>query len=255
MTEATDFLSNPRWWPEGRNSKARDIFATLLLHCGNDLKRELWLDIGCGNGGIARYLASQVQQVVGVDPDPWKEWATLCQENPNIVFYKGEYTDLEHLLGRGSVDVVVCNQVYEHVDNPGALLHSIEVVLKPGGICYFAGPNLLWPVEPHISWPFVHWIPRKLAHGLMRRMGSKRIERFDAFSWTYWRLTREFARIGFTYTVAIRERLVASLHRRSMTRAAGTVARLPSAIFFCLAWCSPGFVFVLKKRELAFPTQ
>ncbi|MFC3650340.1 class I SAM-dependent methyltransferase [Dyella humi] len=247
MAEKPESLASPRWWPEGRDRKAQDILATLLLHCGDGLKDELWLDLGCGNGVIAKNMATRAKRIVGIDPDPWKEWSAVHEESPNIAFHKGTYADLERLLGRDSADVVICNQVYEHVDDPEALLHSIYQVLKPHGVCYFAGPNLLWPIEPHISWPFVHWIPRKRAHALMRIMGSKSIERFDAFSWSYWRLTRAFARAGFKHSLAIRERLIASFYAKNMRRSASVFAGTPKEIFLGLAWCAPGFVFVLSK--------
>jgi hypothetical protein len=132
------------------------------------------------------------------------------------------------------------------VDDPEALLRSIHDVLNPGGICYFAGPNLLWPIEPHVFWPFVHWLPRRLAQGAMRIFGSRRANDLDAFAWTYWRLMHAFRRFGFEARSAIRDRLRAAVALRPNLplRLAASVLGI---VLAPLTPFAPGFVFVLRK--------
>ena len=62
----------------------------------------------------------------------------------------------------------------------------LDFSCSSGGIAYFAGPNLLFPIEPHVFWPFVHWLPRGLAVRLMRALGSRKV--LDANSASWWRL-------------------------------------------------------------------
>lgn len=247
MDEQASSKGDPRWGKKGRDRKADAILATLKEHCRDDLKHCLWLDVGCGSGGVAATLAAHVDQVVGVDPEPWENWRTLSDERLNLVFHAGSYRDLSRLLATGSVDVIVCNQVYEHVDDPAALLHAMKQVMKPGSICYFAGPNLLWPIEPHVFWPFVHWLPRTFAQHLMRRLGSRQAGDLDARSWSYWRLTQLFHREGFQYVSAIHARVLAGAKATDAPRLLRLAARLPRGLFKALAPISPGFVFVLTR--------
>jgi 2-polyprenyl-3-methyl-5-hydroxy-6-metoxy-1,4-benzoquinol methylase len=250
VSDATRNPNDPRWGQEERDAKAEAILKTLQIHTGQKLTDAVWLDIGCGSGGIAATLAAHVKQVIGVDPEDWERWCTFRHTYPNLVFHKGSYCDLDRLLGSESIDVVVCNQVYEHVDDPVALLRAIHAVLKPGGLCYFAGPNLLWPIEPHVSWPFVHWLPRGFAVRLMTICRARYARFLDAWSWSYWRLARAFDQFGFRHEVAMRERLqVESAQRRSMVL--HVLAWLPTIVFFVFAPFSPGFIFVLQKRDEA----
>jgi len=251
MAEVDSPPVDPRWGQEGRDRKAEAILATLQLHCGRDLTRGVWLDIGCGSGGVAATLATYVQNMIGVDPELWARWDQFRELHPNLDFHAASYRDLETLLGPETVDVVVCNQVYEHVDDPIALLQAIHRVMKPGAVCYFAGPNLLWPIEPHVFWPFVHWLPRPFAHRGMHALGSKRARDLDAWSWSYWRLTRSFRRTGFRFNVAIHQRIVGGASLDGAGWILRVAARLPGAMLNAMAAISPGFVFVLSKATIA----
>lgn len=248
MGEQAHSATDPRWGQDGRDRKAEAILATLELHCRRDLTRGVWLDVGCGSGGVAATLAAHVEQVVGVDPEPWERWQAFRGEHSNLVFYTGFYSDLERLLGAASVDVVVCNQVYEHVDDPVALLKAIHWVLKPTGVCYFAGPNLLWPIEPHVFWPFVHWLPRELAIRLMAFFRAKRLHYFDAWSMHYWALKKMFRRTGFAASNAIYDRIRVQVQYadRALIRAVG---QIPRVAISALTPLTPGFVFVLTKSS------
>lgn len=238
--------ADPRWGQEDRDSKAEAILATLQLHCRRNLARGTWLDIGCGSGGVAATLARYVQRVIGVDPESWKRWHQFREQHSTLAFYAASYRDLEALLGPDSVDVVVCNQVYEHVDDPVALLGAIYRVMKPGAVCYFAGPNFWWPIEPHLHWPFAHWFPRAWVMFAIRKLKLTWAAKWDAKSWSWWRLRKEFRALGFECYSAIYERVCAQSDASNSTMLA-VLRRLPRRMFQILSPAAPGFVFVLKK--------
>lgn len=248
MTEPSSRAGDPRWGQEGREAKAEAILKTMQLHTGQALTDAVWLDIGCGSGGIAATLAGHVRRVVGVDPERWERWDAFRAAHANLAFHEGSYRDIERLLGAESIDVVVCNQVYEHVDDPLALLQSIHRVLKPGGLCYFAGPNLLWPIEPHVFWPFVHWLPRRFAQGIMRSLGSRRALELDAYSTHYWRLTRWFRESNLAPTTVVSARLASELLVRGWSI---PLPRPLGGMIDLLASLLPGFVFALQKPSAA----
>lgn len=242
-------LPTPRWGSVGRDRKAMAILGTLMSHCGARIAEGAWLDIGCGSGGIAGALAPHVHRIQGADPEPWPTWETLVAEHSNLSFLVAGFDGEELPVPEASADVIVCNQVYEHVARPAALVHNIHRVLKPGGVCYFAGPNLLWPIEPHVYWPFVHWLPRRMAQRLMRALGSNRAEELDAFSTTYWELTSWFSKAGLRWTDGVAARISVELSLRGCPRSAALARGVPAFTLMPLAPLWPGFIFILRKQD------
>lgn len=251
MTLPSTDSKDPRWGDSNREIKGRSILGTLVRLADERCRDGIWLDIGCGSGEISAELSRDVERVIGIDPEPWARWNDLrCQCN-NLEFVEAGYRELSEKLGAASVDVVVCNQVYEHVDDPQALLKQIAEVLKPGGLCYFAGPNLIWPIEPHVHWPIVHWLPRRFALALMSRLGSKRVSDLDAWSLSYWQLRRLFQRAGLQSSCALAERIRAGAEisrSRGLSRLAAVLPRFVSRWLHPL---SPGFVFLLQKPRMS----
>lgn len=242
-------MPTPRWGSLGRDRKARAILGTLVAHCGARIVEATWLDIGCGSGGIAGALAPHVDRIHGVDPEPWPTWETLVAEHSNLSFLVAGFDGEELPVPDATVDVVVCNQVYEHVARPAALVRNIHRVLKPGGVCHFAGPNLLWPIEPHVYWPFVHWLPRRMAQRLMQTLGSMQVEQLDAFSRTYWGLSSWFSDVGFRWVDGIAARVSVELDLRGCRRSAAPARSIPAVALKPLAPLWPGFIFMLHKQD------
>ncbi len=234
---------DPHWGAEHRDRKAHNILECLALVTDLDLSQCDCVDIGCGSGGISYYLAPAFRSVTGVDPEPWQRWQEFTAEQSNLRFVEASIESLD--IDDDSVDVVICNQVYEHVPDPQLLIAQILRILRPGGTCYFAGPNLLYPIEPHVHWPFIHWIPRRWALSLLRTFAPEKV--LDAYSTTYWRLRRWLS--GFTITDAV----PALVKHRAFAPGASRLWRLfrpvPISVLGWLGFLSPGFVFILQKPD------
>lgn len=239
--------AQPRWGNQARDRKSEGIRLTLESRFGEQLRTRQWLDVGCGSGGIAKTLASHVESVVGVDPEPWPVWAELEASQGNLRFLATACDGPSPPLPANFAGVIVCNQVYEHVSDPVALIRNLYQMLEPGGVCYFAGPNLLWPIEPHVFWPFVHWLPRPLAQAIMRACSSRKAAELDAYSSSYWTLARWFADAGFTHEVAIKARLVAGLRLSKWPALATACLLIPEGLFRLLSPLAPGHVFIIRK--------
>lgn len=243
----------PRWGNEDRERKAAAIWATLELHGVPMLGDRVWLDAGCGSGGIAAELATRVSEIVGVDPEPWPSWPEAMMAKPNLNLLSGRF-DVEALpVAEGTIGVAVCNQVYEHTGNPAQLVRNLYRVMAGGGVCYFAGPNLLWPIEPHVFWPFIHWLPRRLAQRLMRAFGSRQAEQLDAYSTHCLRLRSWFRAAGFQVENGLRARIEVGLRATGWGRAAGWIGHVPSALFVLSEPFAPGLVYVLHKPCVGVP--
>jgi SAM-dependent methyltransferase len=237
VTERRD----PHWGAENRDRKARNIIACLELLTDLDLSQCDCVDIGCGSGGISFHLAPAFRSVCGVDPEPWQRWEDFKARASNLGFMEATVDTLD--IEDNSVDVVICNQVYEHVPDPQALIAQIFRILRPGGICYFAGPNLLYPIEPHVFWPFIHWIPRRWALAILDRFAPDKV--LDAYSTTYWTLRRWFREFQ---TVDAVPQLIK--HQATLADASFLLRIfrfIPISMLRLLAFLSPGFVFLLTK--------
>jgi len=97
------------------------------------------LDIGCGNGLVARHFVERgvlPQNIMGIDPSSG-QLALARQATPgaNFVESSAESFDVEP----ESLDLVVTNTVLHHLDNDQleAMLARIYVTLKPGGVYFF----------------------------------------------------------------------------------------------------------------------
>jgi SAM-dependent methyltransferase len=117
------------------------------------------LDYGCGAGQIVRLLRAQGLDASGCD-----------------VFYEGgDYSseipaELQPFIRRMaggtipyddmSFDVVLSNQVFEHVPDMEGALVEIARVLKPSAVSLNLFPDRgVWR-EGHVGIPFLHWFPK-----------------------------------------------------------------------------------------------
>lgn len=239
--------ADPRWGDRDRDRKAQSIVDTLRGVCGDRIVDGKWLDVGCGSGGIAFTMAGLVERIDGVDMEAWERWTAFAKARTNLRFHVGACDGPDLPMPEESCDVIICNQVYEHVSDPEQLVLNIHGMLKPGGVCYFAGPNLLWPIEPHVFWPFVHWVPRRVALAIMRVLGSKRTADFDAYLATYWKLNSWFKKRGFQVRNAVPERMRAAQGSSLAALTLRFFGNLPRVVFALLAPIVPSFIFVLRK--------
>lgn len=237
--------TDPQWGQHDRDIKAQAVAQTLRHYMNLPLDQADCVDIGCGSGGIAFHLAPLVHSMIGVDPESWVRWNEFQTQRNNLKFLHELVENLS--LPDSCADVVICNQVYEHVPDPELLIQEIYRILKPGGYCYFAGPNLLFPIEPHIFWPFVHWLPRRFAQRLIRATGSKAV--LEANSTHYWRLRKWLVRFEIQNAVPFIARHPLAFQRHHWIYR--VVSALPTRLLHLLTPLSPGFVFMLKKSQLA----
>ncbi|MEU8109222.1 class I SAM-dependent methyltransferase [Nonomuraea muscovyensis] len=87
------------------------------------------LDVGCGEGMLARALRRTVPRVVGIDPDP--DGIELARSHGDDVEYVlGDF--LAHPFAPESFDMVTAVATLHHLD-AAAALDRVRELLRPGG--------------------------------------------------------------------------------------------------------------------------
>lgn len=93
------------------------------------------LDVGCGEGDLARALAARADTVVAVDVDePTLERArVVLADVPNVEVRRADLRDAD-----GEYDAVTAVAVLHHLDLAAALRHVARLV-RPGGVVAVVG--------------------------------------------------------------------------------------------------------------------
>jgi len=115
----------------------------------------------------------------------------LAEDVPHLSFRQGGVHDLSEVE---AFDLIVLDNVYEHLPAHELALERITAALRPGGLLYLLVPNRLWPLEVHYRLPFLSWLPLPLANRYLRWSGRGTDYTDASHAPTYWSLTRELNR-------------------------------------------------------------
>lgn len=61
----------------------------------------------------------------------------------------------------GAFDLAFSNSVIEHVGSEANQFQFAREMMRVGKRVYCQTPSRLFPVDPHLTMPFLHWLPRK----------------------------------------------------------------------------------------------
>ena len=131
------------------------IVRTAVTHCPPPARL---LDFGCGAGEVVELARTAGFDSWGVDSfaDGWGGiygHAAGQQDGRILRIVAGEPLPFDD----ASFDVVVTNQVFEHLKDPAATAGEIARVLRPDGVLVAIFPTREVVIEPHLRSPFVHW--------------------------------------------------------------------------------------------------
>jgi len=117
----------------------------------------VFLDYGCGDGRIVSLLRAGGRQAFGCDVfyggGSYRSRVAPELLNDGII---RDMPESRIPFADATFDVVISNQVFEHVPDLESVLSEIRRVLKPGGILLFLFPDRSIWREGHCGVPFLH---------------------------------------------------------------------------------------------------
>lgn len=230
-----------------RIQKSKKIFAVLKNYLGKEVKnlpKMTCLDIGGSAGFTAKLMSPHVKKFYVVDID--KNALEFGKKNncaDNIVYKQDDAMSLR--FKDSSVDIIVCNMVYEHVPNPQHMMSEIHRVLKTNGICYMGASNKYTIIEPHYKLPLLAWLPKWMSNIYLKLMNKGSVYYENLLSY------RDLKKLFYNFIV--RDYTVDVINNSDKFFATDTVkknslfSKIPPSILRFIEPIIPGYIFVLKK--------
>ena len=136
-----------RWWDPGGEFRPLHQINPLRLDWIDGVARlagKSVVDVGCGGGILAESMAGRGAEVLGID---------LSTKPLRVAQLHALETGAERLRYRevaaealaaeapGSVDVVTCMEMLEHVPEPESVVRAAATLVRPGGWVFFSTIN------------------------------------------------------------------------------------------------------------------
>jgi len=163
-----------------------------------DLREKQILDLGCGWGNVAKALSERGAIVTGIE-HVYEHVAMTRYRGKNVKVVQGDGRVLP--FRSGAFDIVVANDVIEHVGNWSGqtrCIKEVSRVLKPGGEAFFSTGNFLWPYNGERFLWFLHWLPHPLCDWYVQKFdrGEKYDDAWIPLWYSPWGLRSKFMRAG-----------------------------------------------------------
>jgi 2-polyprenyl-3-methyl-5-hydroxy-6-metoxy-1,4-benzoquinol methylase len=193
---------------------------TLRRFAGFEAQGKRVLDIGCGDAGVLIALAEQGATCAGIELDEKSlERAAFRAEEHGVAIdlRRGVAEDLP--WPDASFDLVILDNVLEHVTDRPKTLEEIHRVLAPGGLLYMVTPKplslySLWN-DPHYDLAGLVLMPRRMQIWYFERVRGGGEGTYDVgVIPTRWRLRRLLQAAGFAPVVPPRDLWVHYLRNR-----------------------------------------
>ncbi|CAA9341926.1 MAG: hypothetical protein AVDCRST_MAG68-3131 [uncultured Gemmatimonadetes bacterium] len=178
------------------------------------------LDIGCGDAGVLIAIAEQGARTAGIELDEKSlERGRLRAEEHGVEVELRSGVAEALPWGDGSFDLVILDNVLEHVRDREKTLAEIRRVLRPGGFLYMVTPKpfslySLWN-DPHYDLAGLVLLPRKAQIWYFEKVRGGGEGTYDVeVIPTRWRIKRMLRAAGLTPVVPPRELWVHYLRNR-----------------------------------------
>ncbi|MGH7724460.1 MAG: class I SAM-dependent methyltransferase [Candidatus Eiseniibacteriota bacterium] len=152
----SDWVANARAWIAwvGHDPHREAFLDSAVTTALGRVRGRRWLDAGCGEGRLSRWLAQRGATVLGVDASA--PLVAAARRRSPAAFRKRlryEVSDLAApgLVPRGALDGVLCMLALQHVARPARVLKAWARALKPGGRVLVVLPHPCF-MAPGTTW-------------------------------------------------------------------------------------------------------
>jgi SAM-dependent methyltransferase len=152
------------WWQEGFTAGADPEYEEQILPLAAEelAGARSVLDVGCGEGQVARLAAAGgATRVIGIDPT-WNQIVVARQRGGGPAYASAGADTLP--FPDAAFDAVVACLVFEHIREVDAAIAEVARVLRPGGrFCFFLNhpllqtPNSGWIDDQVLDPPEQYW--------------------------------------------------------------------------------------------------
>ena len=165
MQNEAQWEQHARWWQReysaGADPEYEDQILPLVARHVSGARRVL--DVGCGEGQVARRVAAMGTDVIGLDPTRSQvEVARDRSGGPRYLQARAEALPCRD----GAFDTVVVCLALEHVDAFETAIHEVARVLEPGG------RFVLLLCHPLLQAPGAAWIDDRILGEMYWRVGA-----------------------------------------------------------------------------------
>lgn len=228
-----------------RNQKAAKVIAVCRDYSSKPLNQLVALDLGASTSIMTEYFARHFKRVIALDVDHvGLHSGKRGSQSENIDYLCSDGT--RSALMDASVDVIICNQVYEHVEDQHGLVYEIERLLTSDGFCYFGAGNRFVLIEGHYFLPFLSWMPFWASHLYLKLMGRK--VKYDVYLLSLRRLRKllkNYDMIDYTEKIIKNPELYEAT---DIIKPNSFLARLPRWLFRIAYTMLPAWVFIIKPE-------
>ena len=193
------------FYPECRFGEWTEVDTTLRLY--QRVKslitpESVVLDIGCGRGArlpkATPFVRSVIdykgfaKRVIGIDVEE------IGQTNPSLDEFRLMSPRQPWPVEDASIDVAICDQVIEHIEDTAFFFTEVDRVLKPGGVICIRTPNRFGYVAM-----IAKLLPESLHRRVLKRAQNRTADIFPTFNRcnTSGALKRAFRRRGYEAVV------------------------------------------------------
>ena len=154
---------NAAWWQDGFTDGADPEYTEQIVPIAAELLRgaRRVLDVGAGEGQLARVAAAQGSQVVATDIT-WEQIRVAAQRGGGPMVVRNGAAQLP--FADASFDAVLACLVFEHISDVDSAIAEVASVLEPGGRFVFMlnrpllqTPNSGWIDDQMIDPPEQYW--------------------------------------------------------------------------------------------------
>ena len=127
--------------------------------------------------GVSAMRTPETNYFESMYPWPSQLTAVAIDEEPS---FRVQFPDVTLVIADGrnlpiadhAFDIGFSNAVVEHVGSRAKQRQFVSELLRTCRRVFISTPNARFPVDPHSLLPFVHWLPRRLRHPILRWTGN-----------------------------------------------------------------------------------